>query len=154
MVKTVSSLGLAAFVFGILTRAQDTKPPLFTYEINTLTDETLVGLISSNNISTSAALFAFDDPAVSTADRLKSGTCKVFPGDANWPSKSVWSDFNKLLGGQLIETVPLAAPCYQNLGVLDAEKCAGIQKNWADPYLQYGWITVLIEEPNANLMTV
>lgn len=38
--------------------------------------------------------------------------CKVFPGDAEWPSEAAWDVLNRTLGGALIKTVPIAAPCY------------------------------------------
>ncbi len=62
--------------------------------------------------------------------------CKVFPGDAAWPSDSVWASFNASVGGALIKTVPLAAPCYKNWPQYDAAKCAQIEANWHDPHLQ------------------
>lgn len=45
-------------------------------------------------------------------DCLKSGACRVFPGDEAWPSQETWDTFGKLLGGVLIKTVPIAALCY------------------------------------------
>lgn len=137
MARAISLLSLTVISFGVRIGAQDTRQPLFTYETNALNDDTLKSLINSSGISSDAALFAFDDERVSTSDRLNSGACKVFPGDTNWPSQATWRDFNRLLGGALIETIPLAAPCYQNLGAFSAEKCAAIRSNWTDPYLQY-----------------
>ena len=138
MVGAVYFLGLVA---ATLTAAQDTNQPLFSYETNALTDGTLKSLIASTpGAAANDALFAFDDARISTLDRLKSGACQVFPGGADWPSQAVWHVFDKLLGeGALIETVPLAAPCYQNLVVFSTEKCAAVRSGWADPYLQYSF---------------
>lgn len=137
MVWAVSFFGLTAVIFGVHGNGQAGKSPLFAYETNALTDDTLKDFLDTSGAATDATLFAFDDERVSSADRLKSGACKVFPGDANWPSQDVWRVFDKLIGGALIETVPLAAPCYQNLGVYSSEKCAVIHANWTNAYLQY-----------------
>jgi hypothetical protein len=56
--------------------------------------------------------------------------CKLFPGDADWPSKPIWSLFNILTGDALIETVPIGAVCYQNSGVYSATACADLLKTW------------------------
>ncbi|KAF1993794.1 FAD/FMN-containing isoamyl alcohol oxidase-like protein MreA [Amniculicola lignicola CBS 123094] len=81
-------------------------------------------------------LVAFDNSAVNSNATLQpKGYCKVFPGDADWPSDDTWGRLNGLLGGALIPTVPLAAPCYQNWGVYDKEKCAVIAGNRTDPFL-------------------
>lgn len=58
-------------------------------------------------------LFAFDN-ATSTDNIISRSKlqCKTSPGDALWPQKWIWKIFDVLLGGALIETVPIAAPCY------------------------------------------
>ncbi|KAK4209641.1 6-hydroxy-D-nicotine oxidase [Rhypophila decipiens] len=130
-------LALVAMGLAVYTSAhvQDTAQYLFPYERNHLTHTSLRDLIKSSGVSTKTKFFNFDKEKGSTKERLKSGSCKVFPGDAAWPSQAVWGDFSKLLGGALIETIPIAAPCYENLGIFDREKCAAIRENWADPYL-------------------
>ncbi|KAI1866703.1 uncharacterized protein JN550_007556 [Neoarthrinium moseri] len=65
---------------------------------------------------------------------LDSGECRTFPGEADWPSDQEWDSFDDLLGGALIPTVPIGAPCYQNWGVFDKEKCAAVTKNFPNPY--------------------
>lgn len=65
------------------------------------------------------------------------GSCKVFPGDATWPSSEVWQFFNDKLGGGLIQTVPLAHDCYNTAwGEYDASQCAYISSNWNISFLQ------------------
>ncbi len=59
------------------------------------------------------------------------GSCKVFPGDAAWPSQLTWAVFNLLTGGALIKTVPIGAVCYPNSGVYDAQKCAAVIDKWS-----------------------
>jgi hypothetical protein len=86
-------------------------------------------------------LFKFDDEADanSTSAKVKRtdvGDCKVYPGDARWPSRLTWAVFNLLTGGALIETVPIGAVCYPNSGVYDAAKCASIIANWTQSATQ------------------
>lgn len=77
-------------------------------------------------------LFAFN----TSGPTIGSGECKVFPGDAAWPSPEEWDAFDELLDGALLKTVPIAAPCYQNWGVYDAGKCEALIGNWTSPYTQ------------------
>jgi hypothetical protein len=83
---------------------------LLPFELVQLTDADLDPL---NDTLTS--LFGFDTDVQSTnatAVKARSIGCKTFPGDALWPIKLIWGVFDILLGGALIETVPIAAPCY------------------------------------------
>lgn len=58
-------------------------------------------------------IFSFDNNSSSDDITSRGKTqCKTFPGDALWPQKWIWKIFDVLLGGALIETVPIAAPCY------------------------------------------
>jgi len=129
-----------AFVTTTVVGAAANKPPLFEYEVNSLTDEKLSALLETElkgNPSVSA-LFRFgSNGSVTSPDRLKTGACKVFPGDANWPSLSVWDTFNGLLRGALIKTVPLAAVCYDDYGVYNAEKCAAVRDGFTNQYTQF-----------------
>lgn len=61
----------------------------------------------------------------------KSPSCRCFPGDHCWPSHSEWSRFNESVGGRLIATVPLAAPCHGDR--YDEAECKRIQEAWHDP---------------------
>lgn len=38
--------------------------------------------------------------------------CKVFPGDAKWPSESEWAQLNASIGGVLLKPKPAASACY------------------------------------------
>ena len=78
-------------------------------------------------------LFGFGDAGgVSARPKpIPVGSCKVFPGDAAWPSPATWDVFNLLTGGDLIKTVPIGAVCYPDSGVYDAQKCASIITNWS-----------------------
>jgi hypothetical protein len=108
---------------------------LFEYEKKPLTQKSLQQLAKKAGVEEKSSLFSFDD-GTTNPNPLKAGDCKAFPGDAEWPSQCAWKTFNKLLGGALIDTVPIAAPCYKNLGVYDAEKCAAVRNSYADPYFQ------------------
>lgn len=135
----------AVYLFGLLFpcilpfgAAQGTSGhayPLFEYETRFLTKEGLEDLLAETGVADNASLFSFDD-GVETSPGVSRPACKVFPGDAEWPSQSTWQTFDKLLGKALIETVPVAASCYQNLGVYDAEKCATVRDSFTDPYFQ------------------
>ncbi|KAB5559638.1 hypothetical protein GE09DRAFT_1172619 [Coniochaeta sp. 2T2.1] len=110
--------------------------PLFDYEQVYLTDDTLEALLAETNAAEHAALFAFDNGNALDTRFSAGGTCKVFPGDAEWPSPPTWDIFDRVLGGALIETVPVAAPCYKNLGLYDAGKCARVRDSFTNPYFQ------------------
>lgn len=62
--------------------------------------------------------------------------CKVFPGDADWPSPLAWNVLNLLSGGALIKTIPLAASCYKDWQEYNETECEYITNNWSDPHLQ------------------
>lgn len=80
--------------------------------------------------------FAFANSSSAPQQPLN-GSCKVFPGDAAWPSPEVWQFFNDKLDGRLIKTVPLAHDCYNTAwGDYDASQCAYIAANWNNSYLQ------------------
>ncbi|KAK4247470.1 hypothetical protein C7999DRAFT_41238 [Corynascus novoguineensis] len=108
--------------------------PLFEYEANPLTQEKLDVLLEKFDALDKAPLFKFDDEDGQESPAASERDCKAFPGDSEWPSQSTWATFDKLLGGALIETLPVAASCYLNLGVYDAEKCAAVRNSFTDPY--------------------
>lgn len=110
--------------------ATKSEAAYFSWEDLQLTPAVLANLTHLN--VTDISLFNF--PAATSAP--SSPGCKVFPGDANWPSPTAWEIFNLLTGGALIQTVPLAAPCYPDWPEYNATECAYITANWADPHLQ------------------
>lgn len=77
-----------------------------------------------------------DDQAAASAS-IKNNTCKVFPGDAEWPSPQVWGRFNQTLNGALIQTVPLGAACYPDWPEYNPERCNAITTRWTNSTLQY-----------------
>lgn len=138
MARKLHLFGLVATFILSIGAAQKEKEhthPLFEYETTSLTEESLQRLIDKAGAGASAPLFAFDDGSTEHPSTPKSN-CKAFPGDAEWPSQHTWKTFRKLLGGALIETLPIGAPCYKNLGVYDAKKCSEVRDSFADPYFQ------------------
>ncbi|KAB5517379.1 hypothetical protein GE09DRAFT_1045451 [Coniochaeta sp. 2T2.1] len=100
----------------------------FDWEEERLTDAAIAN-ISKQDVS-SGSLFSFGSDAPDA-----SHGCKVLPGDDLWPAKDVWDVFNATLGGALIQTVPLAAPCYNNWPERDAATCQYVTEHWSDPHL-------------------
>ncbi|KAK8123919.1 FAD binding domain-containing protein, partial [Apiospora kogelbergensis] len=57
-------------------------------------------------------------------------SCKCFPGDTCWPSAAEWSGLNATVGGRLVATVPLGAPCHDP--AYDEATCKSLQSQWRD----------------------
>jgi hypothetical protein len=76
-----------------------------------------------------------------TATRTSRSQCRTIPGDKAWPSSSAWGALNDTVGGRLIATVPIAAPCHSlttfpdntSLSTHDQERCAALQNVWFFP---------------------
>ncbi|KAK3346060.1 hypothetical protein B0T25DRAFT_267723 [Lasiosphaeria hispida] len=140
---TVAVLALAGLQFpqhaaaggSVSSPTPNTCAGKFAYESAELTDAVLADIGAQDPAS--APLLGFgDDPDSGSATRPPSGpACKVFPGDAAWPSTQLWNLFNTSLGGALIKTVPLAAPCYNNWPQRNAAECQYVTDHWADPHL-------------------
>ncbi|KAH7061650.1 FAD/FMN-containing isoamyl alcohol oxidase-like protein MreA [Paraphoma chrysanthemicola] len=102
---------------------------LFGAEALQLTDKALESADAQSNATDILATFGFENTTdVASAARLarRGGTCKTSPGDWNYPPPIVWTTFDALLGGALIKTIPVAAPCYKSSGVYDAAECADV----------------------------
>ncbi|KAH6647776.1 hypothetical protein BKA67DRAFT_594693 [Truncatella angustata] len=74
-------------------------------------------------------LFAPSFPAVYAQE------CRCFPGDKCWPDDEEWAFFNTSVGGNLIQTVPLASACHDPQ--YDEAACAAVQADWTNPELHY-----------------
>lgn len=61
--------------------------------------------------------------------------CKSFPGDKSWPSQAEWNSLNKTVGGRLVATVPLGAPCH--VPTFDDATCESLKKDWQFEKIQY-----------------
>ncbi|EMC98973.1 hypothetical protein BAUCODRAFT_65846 [Baudoinia panamericana UAMH 10762] len=69
---------------------------------------------------------------------LPTSSCRCFPGDLCWPSEAIWDAFNFTVGGRLVATVPLAAPChYDQYAPYSNDTCANLQANWLWPQQHY-----------------
>lgn len=66
--------------------------------------------------------------------RAVNSSCKVFPGDAAWPSDSQWAALNETVEGALIKSVPHASVCYEG-PYYDEATCATITANWTNSYI-------------------
>jgi hypothetical protein len=106
-----------------------TCPSRFAWETSQLTDATIAN-------SNAGSLFDFSSDEASNSSKASPlPACKAFPGDASWPSPAIWNLFNLTLGGALIKTVPLAAPCYTSWPQHDAATCQYVTDHWADVHL-------------------
>jgi len=106
--------------------------------------ETVVTNLTATLSLPVASLFRFGDDdggnGNSNSNTKAADTkCKVFPGDADYPSKAEWAIFSILAGNALIETVPLGAYCFANSGVYDAARCQYLLDNWTKSEIQYGF---------------
>ncbi|KAF1834148.1 hypothetical protein BDW02DRAFT_598395 [Decorospora gaudefroyi] len=111
--------------------------PLQESEILQLTDAVVKRLVDDDSISKYAEYFAFDDSDVASgkqARRAASASCKTFLDNSSWPKDIIWKLFDVLLGGALIPTKPVAAPCYDSQwGKKDSAKCADVTNNFTNP---------------------
>jgi hypothetical protein len=111
--------------------------PLFPLEAVQLTEEVLAAANSRTNDVDVIDLFGFENNTTVPARTARgSAPCKAFPGDWNYPRKVVWNIFDLLLGGSLIKTTPVAAPCYKSSGVYDEARCEHISSRFTTPGLQ------------------
>lgn len=108
----------------------------FTYETVQLTDSAVSNLTATVE-DVDASIFAFGDAEDEALRKRALSSCKLHPDDSLWPSKLVWNVFDLLLGGRLIEAVPLSAVCYPDWPQYDEDKCDIVTANWNDPAYLY-----------------
>jgi hypothetical protein len=123
-------------VAGTLSETPDRRRPLFDWETKQLTPDYLVALKKNEVFWQHASLF---DSAKGIDLRLPpSGFCKVFPGDASWPSSELWGALDVALGnGTLISNTPIGAVCYESARAYDRNKCDALLKVFSRPGTQY-----------------
>ncbi|KAK2013378.1 FAD binding domain-containing protein [Colletotrichum eremochloae] len=71
--------------------------------------------------------------------RQDDASCRCYPGEACWPTTAQWDSFNQTVGGRLIATVPIGAPCHDSsFGAYDEAKCTALQNVWgkAETHIQ------------------
>lgn len=85
---------------------------------------------------TNITYFDFDTGSAEAKRSLLLPRCKTYPGDLLWPLDIAWRVFDLLVGGALIKTTPIGAPCYDDFGSKDAAKCAVVADHWEDSFFQ------------------
>ncbi|EFQ35837.1 FAD binding domain-containing protein [Colletotrichum graminicola M1.001] len=66
--------------------------------------------------------------------RQSDADCRCYPGDACWPTAADWDAFNQTVGGRLIATVPIGAPCHDSsFGSYNEAECTALQNAWGSP---------------------
>ncbi|KAF5504947.1 FAD-linked oxidoreductase ZEB1 [Colletotrichum siamense] len=114
-------------------------------EVQQLTEDVVTRIVDHETTAEYASYFTFgDDPVSPSTQPQVRAACKAFPGDPSWPRDEVWGVLDQLLGGALIPTKPLGAPCYNSQwGARDDIECANIIKNSANA-------NFLSADPTAN----
>nr|WCO08189.1 RNase T2 protein [Pestalotiopsis microspora] len=65
-------------------------------------------------------------------------SCRVLPGDAQWPKVSDWNSLNKTIQGRLIASVPLSSVCHDApFNNYNADACAAVQTTWNETKLTH-----------------
>jgi hypothetical protein len=108
-----------------------------------VTDNVLNNLQDNTALGDQVSLFAFADSNVTEpthhSRNRRSAKCKTAPDDILWPSDTIWSLFDLLLGGALEPVKPIASVCYPKSEYedYDPSECANITANWSNGALQY-----------------
>jgi hypothetical protein len=76
----------------------------------------------------------FQASAIVADDFGNCTSCRCMPGDCCWPSTLEWDALNVTVGGRLVATHPLGAPCHAP--TYNATECAILQSEWNNPQLQ------------------
>ncbi|KAF4333509.1 isoamyl alcohol oxidase [Fusarium beomiforme] len=79
--------------------------------------------------------FAIFSLALLFSASLVAASCKCTPNQACWPSSREWSRFNDSISGKLIETSPVAEPCYFT-SEQDNAACQHVRKSWSSATYQ------------------
>ncbi|KAL1607002.1 hypothetical protein SLS59_002704 [Nothophoma quercina] len=112
----------------LLAAATNASPLLARRDLNVLVEADLEGVSSTvKNL--------FLQGSNTTVPKNETSRCKVYPGDAAWPSDEAWSQLNELTGNRLLSRpTPLAAVCYPAHPDYDAEQCATYSATWTQSY--------------------
>ena len=121
---------------------------LFDFEKTQLTTATLANTQGSGlDAGNLTSLFGPGSSSQSSSGKKVPPRCKAYPGSPEWPLDLVWKAFDHLIGGALIKTVPLAAPCFNSWpAVRDPARCAFISAHWSDFRLQYVRSIITLDE--------
>ncbi|KAF1852164.1 uncharacterized protein K460DRAFT_392285 [Cucurbitaria berberidis CBS 394.84] len=110
--------------------------PLLELERVQLTNAVIDRIANENVTSSIADLVGFDHNGTTVDHNFTA--CKMFPGDALWPSQSHLNVFDALLNDGLVPTVPIASPCYDsNWGPKDVAKCNSVVSSFTKFPIHY-----------------
>ncbi|KAI1095734.1 FAD/FMN-containing isoamyl alcohol oxidase MreA [Rostrohypoxylon terebratum] len=75
---------------------------------------------------------------ISDSNTTVDSQCRFIPGDPAWPSQSDWDSLNETVNGNLIATIPLAAPCHttvlgQSNVLFSEDECSKLRDAWFTP---------------------
>ncbi|KAF2689408.1 FAD binding domain-containing protein [Lentithecium fluviatile CBS 122367] len=127
--RSRNGLSTSFWFAATLAAASTATPILFGGDISRLVDSTLKGV--SSNLK---GLFL---PGTSLSALIGEQRCKVYPGDANWPSDLAWETLNKLTDNRLLtKPAPQASVCY-NGPLYDGAKCEEITATWNRSYSHF-----------------
>ncbi|KAI0101445.1 FAD/FMN-containing isoamyl alcohol oxidase MreA [Hypoxylon sp. NC0597] len=81
--------------------------------------------------------------------------CRSIPGDSSWPSQAKWDALNKTVGGNLVSTIPIAAPCHETLfgepnPLFNQENCDALRNIWFFPTTHLPSSSSPMEYPFSN----
>lgn len=110
----------------LLARCSQAAPELFESEKEQLTAADIEALPSAYS-----HLF---EPGTLSSIQASNRSCKVYPGDADWPSDETWSALNQAVDGNLLKPHPRASVCYDG-PYYDGAECARISANWTNSYI-------------------
>jgi hypothetical protein len=114
-------------------QSADGSVPHFAYEDKTLDTSKLSSVFKRGTIDVTGS-------AITTPNYTLAGedNCKVFPGDAQWPSDEDWEALDSTTDGPLLKPLPQAHICYSNgTGILvDNATCQAMTDRWTDPFFQ------------------
>ncbi|KAI1819121.1 FAD/FMN-containing isoamyl alcohol oxidase MreA [Xylaria intraflava] len=70
------------------------------------------------------------------SSRDSANNCRSIPGDKSWPSVDAWNALNQTVGGRLVATVPIGAPChesYNGIPTYSESQCDALRNVWYLP---------------------
>lgn len=114
-------------------QSADGSVPAFAYEESTLSGTSASGLSKFGELDVTASNTATVDYTLTGTDN-----CKVFPGDAQWPSDEDWEALDSATTSPLLKPLPQAHICYSNgTGIaVDNATCQAVTDSWTDPFFQ------------------
>ncbi|KAI8634142.1 FAD/FMN-containing isoamyl alcohol oxidase MreA [Xylariaceae sp. FL1651] len=76
--------------------------------------------------------------AVTVGNTTTPAGCRAIPGDISWPSRADWNSLNRTVGGKLVATIPIAAPCHNTLfgqpnPLFNQDECDTLRSVWFFP---------------------